>query len=163
MTIAINKLGRLTRFNGVDIEQTQHYIKLYNRTYIEKILRNHQWLNNEMPTSKFPTPMSSESKYQRELENAKPLTDLEQAKLEKGIGIYIQSRSWRDCVRSRYLLSRCIFCDNQALSILCKTSSYAFRRTERHIPLSQGHQGRWNLLLEINAKNGFVYWKSTSM
>ena len=28
MTIAINKLEGLTRFNGVDIEQTRHYVKL---------------------------------------------------------------------------------------------------------------------------------------
>ena len=86
MTIAINKLGRLTRFNGVDIEQTRHYVKLFNRTYIAKILRNHKWLDSEMPTSVFPTPMSSDSKYQRELETAKPLSDTERGKLEKALG-----------------------------------------------------------------------------
>ena len=92
MTIAINKLGRLTRFNGVDIEQTRHYVKLYNRTYITKILRNHsQWLDMEMPMSTFPTPMSSESAYQRSLETAKPLSDSERGKLEKDLGfIYRQ-------------------------------------------------------------------------
>ena len=86
MTIAINKLGRLNRFNGVDIEQTRHYVKLFNKTYIRKILRNHKWLDDEMPMGAFPTPMSSDSKYQRMLENAKSLTELEQHKLEKELG-----------------------------------------------------------------------------
>ena len=86
MTIAINKLGRLTRFNGVDIEQSRHYVKLFNRTYLTKIMKNHPWLADEMPTALFPTPMSSESKYQRELENAKPLSDTERGKLEKDLG-----------------------------------------------------------------------------
>jgi hypothetical protein len=57
MTIAINKLGRLSRFNGVDIEQTRHYVKLFNATYLKKIFTHHDWLKDEMPTGKFPTPM----------------------------------------------------------------------------------------------------------
>jgi hypothetical protein len=38
MTIQVKELGMIDRFNGVDILQTKDYIKLYNRTYIEKIL-----------------------------------------------------------------------------------------------------------------------------
>ena len=33
----------LKRYNGVDVEQTRHYIKLSSRTYIYKIMDNHQW------------------------------------------------------------------------------------------------------------------------
>ena len=86
MTIAINKLGRLSRFNGVDIEQTRHYVKLFNSTYIRKILINHEWLKNEVPAANFPTPMCSESSYLRQLEDATPLSPVEQARLEKKLG-----------------------------------------------------------------------------
>ena len=38
MTIKVKPLGVIERFNGVDIHQMQHYIKLNNVTYLKKIL-----------------------------------------------------------------------------------------------------------------------------
>ena len=37
MSIAVKDLGVVNRFNGVDIEQTRHYIRLHCSTYIDKI------------------------------------------------------------------------------------------------------------------------------
>ena len=36
MSVTIKHLGQITRFNGVDVLQARDYIKLYNKTYIEK-------------------------------------------------------------------------------------------------------------------------------
>ena len=74
MTIQITKLGKISRFNGVDVEQTRHYVKLYNTTYIRKILKNHDWLQHELPMSDFPLPMRSDAAYAKCLETATPLT-----------------------------------------------------------------------------------------
>jgi hypothetical protein len=41
MTINVKRLGRLERFNGMDISQTKHFIKLSNKTYINKFLQRH--------------------------------------------------------------------------------------------------------------------------
>jgi hypothetical protein len=42
MTINVKQLGRLERFNGMDISQTKHFIKLSNKTYINKFLKRHE-------------------------------------------------------------------------------------------------------------------------
>ena len=57
MTIEIKELGLISRFNGMDVQQTQHYIKLSNAVYINKILKNHPWLQDEKPAATFPIPM----------------------------------------------------------------------------------------------------------
>ena len=68
MTIQIKNLGLLTRFNGIDILQAKQYIKLFNKTYIEKISSHHHWLAEEhTPMHEFPIPMNAENDYKREL------------------------------------------------------------------------------------------------
>ena len=74
MSISIKYLGLLTRFNGVDIEQTQRTIKIHSETYIKKILREHDWLDTSRPCHTFPIPIKSEATYSRTLEQAKPPT-----------------------------------------------------------------------------------------
>ena len=88
MTIKIKDLGRLTRYNGVDIQQGKHYIKLHNETYIQKVADGHPWLKDELPTSILPLPIKSEHAYNRTLENAKPPEtdkDIRNLQLEMGL------------------------------------------------------------------------------
>ena len=63
MTIDVKELGRISRFNGVDITQTRHYIKLSNAIYFEKVLHNHPWILKEHPPALFPLPMQSDNTY----------------------------------------------------------------------------------------------------
>ena len=71
MTIDVKELGMIHRFNGVDIMQSKHYVKLYNRTYINKmILKRHEWINNDERAKTTSTPMISDNDYQRKLEQA---------------------------------------------------------------------------------------------
>ena len=90
MTIDISKLGMILRFNGVDVLQTRHYIKLYNCTYIRKILANHAWILEEHPMGEFSLPMRSDTSYARDLKIAKPLSQSEREKLEKEYGFTYQ-------------------------------------------------------------------------
>ena len=75
MTINIKDLGRLTRYNGVDITQSMHYIKLSNETYIDKVLEGHQWIANDSTISNVPLPIRSDNDYVKQLEQAQPPTD----------------------------------------------------------------------------------------
>ena len=45
MTVKIKSLGVITRFNGVNITQTRNFIKVHNKTYIEKILNDKNWFH----------------------------------------------------------------------------------------------------------------------
>ena len=63
MTIDVKELRLISHFNGMDIEQTQHYIKLSNALYINKIMKNHQWLNDEKPSDLFPIPMHTDKTF----------------------------------------------------------------------------------------------------
>ena len=61
MKTKIKVLGRIERFNGTDIQQSRHFVKISNRTYIEKILKGK---NTSLHASTFPIPMNPDSKHQ---------------------------------------------------------------------------------------------------
>lgn len=86
MTIDVKELGLISRFNGIDVHQTRHYIKIYNQTYIEKILKNHPWLHQEKPAAHFLLPMRADNDYIRTLEEATPLTEDERVQYESTLG-----------------------------------------------------------------------------
>ena len=87
MTIEVKELGLISRFNGIDVDQTRDYIKLSNATYINKILRNHPWiLLDEHPPATFPIPMRSETTFTRTLEEADPLSEQDRVALETKLG-----------------------------------------------------------------------------
>ena len=81
MTIKVKPLGIISRFNGVDVHQTQHYIKVNNATYLKKILADKKC--TDAPTHNLPLPMSEDSNYNRLIESAIPLEDRELHHTEK--------------------------------------------------------------------------------
>ena len=72
MTIKIKDLGRLTRYNGVDVIQARNYIKINNPTYITKIVNEHAWMIEGPPLSTLPTPMKDDKKFIHQMETAVP-------------------------------------------------------------------------------------------
>jgi hypothetical protein len=58
--------GVCSRDNGLDIEQTRHYIKISAQTYINKIVKHHGWQLEK--TANLPLPMRNNSIYQATLE-----------------------------------------------------------------------------------------------
>ena len=85
MSVQIKYLGLLTRYNGVDVNQTREYIHIYNSTYINKILAGHSsWFKKQTPCHTFPIPMKSESSYIKHLEQAiPPATDKARIRLQR--------------------------------------------------------------------------------
>jgi len=82
MRIPIKHLGQITRFNGVDIHQTKHYIKLTCETYLTKMLRNHNWLLPHAVNQ--PVPLPADNAYIHTLETAiPPKTTREQEDLKQ--------------------------------------------------------------------------------
>ena len=47
----------LTRFNGVDYDQTSEYIRIHSSTYIDKILENHGWTTSNRDDSNIIEPI----------------------------------------------------------------------------------------------------------
>ena len=86
MTIDVKELGLISRFNGVDVEQTRYYIKLSNEVYLNKIFKNHPWLESETPVGDFPIPMRTDNTYLHDLESAEPLSEKDRNELEMALG-----------------------------------------------------------------------------
>ena len=85
LTVPLNDLGIIRKFNGVNVQQTRWFIKLSCEDYILKILLQHQW--QDLKASNIPLPMRSDSKYQRDLETApRPTTPQEQLLIQKQAG-----------------------------------------------------------------------------
>ena len=68
MTIKVKPLGIIERFNGIDISQTQHYIKLSNTTYIDKITCDKKL--DHLPSHNLPIPMSDNPELNKYIETA---------------------------------------------------------------------------------------------
>ena len=70
----LKRYGQLKHFLGMDVEQTQEYIKLSGETYIKKILARHGMLESPQyglnPAKAIP--MQSDSKYIQSLDTAAP-------------------------------------------------------------------------------------------
>ena len=78
------KLGIISRYNGVDITQTNDYIKVHNTTYIKKILKAHDWLQDPAKLPENPIPMRDDNAYQNILDTAiGPTEPSEKYELEK--------------------------------------------------------------------------------
>ena len=60
MKTKIKELGILTRFNGTDILQSRNFVKISNKTYIEKISKGK---NINQQQAAFPLPIISDPKY----------------------------------------------------------------------------------------------------
>lgn len=85
MSVQIKYLGLLTCYNGVDVDQTGKFIKIYNTTYINKILAGHKkWFQPQTPCHNYPIPMKSESSYIKTIEQAiPPSTDKARVRLQR--------------------------------------------------------------------------------
>ena len=85
MTFPLNFLGTVTKFNGVDVEQTRNYNHVHCQSYIDKIIEHHNW--NNLITRNPPTPMRADSQHQAEIQLTRGPDDPKEAKaLETKMG-----------------------------------------------------------------------------
>jgi hypothetical protein len=86
LQLPIHNLGIITRYNGMDVEQTRHYIKIHQHKYLTKLSHSHTWIHDTETTN--PIPFASDPKSLTLLLNcATPATAAEQAALEHRMGI----------------------------------------------------------------------------
>ena len=89
LTIPLKRLGLISLFNGIDIVQTKHFIKLSCKSYVERICEKYLdgWLGKHFMPSR-PTPLpQSESFMKSFLSAVGDSSDAAQARLEKDMGI----------------------------------------------------------------------------
>ena len=72
MTISVKPHGLVTCFNGMDIIQTKHCIKLHCASYIWKVLATHDWFHDGVAEDQKLIPMLSNNAYLKKLDNAVP-------------------------------------------------------------------------------------------
>lgn len=85
MRIEVKHLGLIDRFNGLDIKQTRHYVKISCEKYLKKMIHGHEDLLKHIPT--IPVPLPADSTYIRNLETATvPQTVREKQQLKERMG-----------------------------------------------------------------------------
>lgn len=61
LNLPIHIMGKVTRFNGIDIEQTRHYVKITCQTYIQKLHQAHTWIPPTQTHQPLPFPSDKAS------------------------------------------------------------------------------------------------------
>ena len=152
MTIEVKDLGRLDRYNGVDVTQSKHFVKLSNATYIKKIKAGHEsWLQHQKPISNKPIPMHSENEYIRRLESATPPADHDQQRaLQLRMGI-----NYRQAIGE--LIYAMVSCRPDISFPLIKLSQYSNNPAQEH------YEAVKHLLQYLFAtpEDGLYYWRET--
>ena len=151
MTIEVKELGLIDRFNGVDILQTKHFVKLFNKTYIEKILLRHQWIHDDTSYDhNYPIPMLSDSTYQRKLEQQHIPTEQEIHALELEMGF-----GYRQAIGE--LIYALVTCRPDISYAVIKLSQYSTRPTRIHFEAIK------NIYRYLNAtkEEGIHFWRQT--
>ena len=143
-------LGLLTMYNGLDIQQSNKFVKVSCKTYIRKILEGHGW---EKQTHKSPivSPMNHEKKYLRELEtSAGPTDPTAHAALQKEMGF-----SYRQSIGE--LLFAAITCRPDILYCIIKLSQYNTKPARIHYIAVK----RVFRYLRDTIEDGLHYWRQT--
>ncbi len=87
LKLPIKIMGLITRFNGMDIQQSRHYIKITCIKYITKMVQSHPWSTLQPPpTMPLPFPSDKDS-LRRLLQCDLPQMETEQKQLEERMGI----------------------------------------------------------------------------
>jgi hypothetical protein len=150
MTIDVKELGQIQRFNGIDINQTKHYVKLHNKTYINKLISKHPWLQEENPLQHNPIPMKAEADYQKQLELNTVTTNEAIQKLEKEFQF-----GYRQAIGELiYAMTTCR-CDISYAVI--KLSQYSVKPHKIHF---EAIQQIYRYLYNTKDK-GIYYWRKT--
>lgn len=147
MTNTLNDLGTVSKFNGVEIDQTMHYVKVHCTSYIDKIVKHHGWENELAAT--LPVPMRTDPAYIRELEAAIGPEDATEAQdLETQMGF-----SYRQAIGE--LIYAMTICRIDISSAVIKLSQYSDNPSKCH------YQAVRAVFIYLNAtkSDGIYYWR----
>ena len=146
----LKNLGRVTRFNGVEVQQTAKYVKLHNSQYIEKILTRHGWMHDKYNPVKKLVPMRSDSKYLFTLENSKgPENDKDRAMLEQKMKF-----NYRQALGE--ILYAMVTCRPDISISITKLSQYSQNPSEEHY-IALKNVFRY---LRFTKNDGLIFWRN---
>ena len=151
LSAPMHKLGVINRYNGIDVMQTQDYIKIHNATYLTKILKNHAWLQDVQKTHVNPIPMKEGTKYQQLLETVKPPeTEQEKSDLEMEMGF-----SYRVAIGEAMFAM--VTCRPDIAFTVIKLSKFC------NPPAKEHYLAVKNLFRYLHATkdDGILYWRKT--
>jgi dUTP pyrophosphatase len=149
MKIKIKDLGLLSRYNGVDIDQTQDYIKLHANTYIEKILIGHPWFDPQKFHHHKPIPMKSETEYIHRIESSvPPITERDKIDLQHEMGF-----NYRQGIGE--LLYAMVTCRVDIAFPVIKLSQYAINPSKIHYEAVKDIF----YYLSTTKEDGLIYWR----
>ena len=148
MTIDVKELGMMSRFNGVDVQQSKHFVKLFNSTYIEKIMTRHEWIHQE-PIANVPTPMHADPKYIRKLELAEPADPTTLKSLTSQYGF-----SYRQGIGE--LIYAMVTCRPDISYTVIKLSQYSNKPSQIHFEAIK----HIYTYLYTTKEEGITYWRT---
>ena len=148
MTMKIKVLGLVTYYNGVNVDQTQEYIKIHSHTYIQKICKAHGWDTDETPLHTFPLPMNSEKSYLKQLddETDNQHIDPDDLELQKGF-------SYRQAIGE--LIYAMVTTRPDISFPVIKLSQF----TTRPLPIHYDAVKHIFLYLRATSTHGIYYWR----
>ena len=150
MQIKIKDLGQLARYNGVDIVQAKHFVKLNNPTYLRKIIQEHQWMVNDVCTHRHPLPMTDDKDYIKKLETATPpMTEDDKVNLQLKMKF-----NYRQAIGE--LIFAMVTCRPDISFPLIKLSQYSANPAQIHYE-SVVQIFRY---LHATIDDGIIYWRS---
>jgi hypothetical protein len=90
LKIPVKHQGYLDMYNGINVQQTQHYIKIFVCLLIDKVLIKHlgTWMKSAYPSPTCSTPLPSDPTFQKKFNSSTGNPDKNsQLKLAKGMQI----------------------------------------------------------------------------
>jgi len=149
MRIEVKHLGRIDRFNGMDIHQTRHFVKITCEKYLHKMIKGHADLLQHVPIN--PVPLPADNNYIKSLETATvPTTIPEKLQLKQEMGF-----------NYRQLIGEIIFpmmkCRPEIAPHGIKLSQYMENPAREH------YQAIRDILsyLSKTIDDGIYYWRKT--
>ena len=125
LTQPLKLLGILSMYNGLDIAQTDKYIKLTCKTYLSKILQGHGW-HHPTTQSKIRNPMNHDKNYIKTIETSIGSDNVhEQKSLQLQMGF-----SYRRTISE--LMFAAVTCRPDILHTVIKLSQYSNRPVSVH-------------------------------
>ena len=147
----MKSLGVIKMYNGLDIHQSKHYIKVSCSTYIKKILKGHNW-DTPNKSSPITTPLPHDKKFITALENDKGPEDIvTQRKLATNMNF-----KYRQAIGE--LLFAAVTCRPDILFAVIKLSQYSTRPAKIHFQAVK-HVFKY---LRDSANDGLHFWRSTT-
>jgi hypothetical protein len=97
LRMPVKQIGIITRFNGIDVDQTKYYVKLHCTKYLTKMLQHHEWM--ETQTVQQPLPFLVDKTSIKQLHDCPvPTTVQDRQKLQEDRGFSYRQVIWGDNV-----------------------------------------------------------------